>query len=116
MADDDRAITFMVPGERAAATRGGGATPSAALGGRVKDFVRVGTSRGATGPVSVTASPEDDVVVLHVVNGPSLVLHPETARDLLLAQSSTTRGGATRDGAVAAVPTTVDVPTLLRWR
>ena len=28
----------------------------------------------------------DDVVVLHVVGGPALVLHPESARDLLLAQ------------------------------
>ncbi len=78
--------------------------------GRVKASVRVGAQRGGGEPVRVVARPGDDVVVLAVANGPTLVLHPEDARDLLRAQA----GAATR-GAVAALPAEVAVPARLGW-
>ena len=50
--------------------------------------MRVGAQRaGSAADVRVSATPGEDVVVLHIAGGPSLTLHPETARDLLLAQS-----------------------------
>jgi CHAT domain-containing protein len=88
-------ITFIVPGQRnLAATRGGPAQPlSTGLGiGRIKESVRIAAHRGA-GEERVTAIPGEDIVVLRIAGGPSLFLHPESARDLLLAQSGT----STRD-------------------
>jgi tetratricopeptide (TPR) repeat protein len=109
-------ITFIVPGQRnIAATRDGriGALPGGIIGGTVKESVRVGAHRGA-GEVSVTAEPGQDVVVLHIAGGPSLVLHPETARDLMAAQST----GSTRglEGDLAAADGAVHIPTQLQWR
>jgi pimeloyl-ACP methyl ester carboxylesterase len=105
-------ITFAVPGSPrptgAAATRGGDARPTDLPQGRVKHSVRVGTERGGAGAVAVEAVPGEDVVVLRIANGPALMLHPETARDLLQAQST----GADR----SARPTgTVAVPARLGW-
>ena len=45
------------------------------------------SQRAASGAaVPVAAVPGEDVVVLHIDGGPSLVLHPENARDLLRSQ------------------------------
>jgi len=44
--------------------------------------------------VRVSARPGEDVVVLTIANGPTLVLHPADARDLLLAQSAATTRSA----------------------
>ena len=68
-------------------TRGGLLVPAAPAlpgglrEGRIKSAVHVGAQRGVGGEVSLTAVPEDDVVVLEIADGPALVLHPETARD-----------------------------------
>src|SRR5580765_6364469 len=89
MATRAKEITFVVPGQvqpaAAAATRGRGA-------------------------VSVTARPGEDVVVLTIANGPTLVLHPADARDLLRAQAP----GATRSGAKADADE-VTVSAQLGW-
>ena len=94
MASAAREITFVIPGEAqpagAAVSRGRGAGT-----GTVKASVRVGAQRGSGGAVRVTARPGEDVVVLTIANGPTLVLHPEDARDLLRAQAA----GATRSAA-----------------
>ena len=44
--------------------------------------------RGERADIRITAVPGKDVVVLHIAGGPALVLHPESARDLLLAQAA----------------------------
>ena len=81
-------ISFLVPGE-AAATRGAPAGPAR---GVRKASVRVGVQRSGGEALRVSARPGEDVVVLGIANGPTLVLHPEDARDLLRAQAA----GATR--------------------
>jgi predicted chitinase len=84
--DAPSTITFLVPGLRQdGATRAGaGATPAAS---RVKESVVLTAQRGSLeGDVRLTATPGEDVVVIHIAGGPSLWLHPEHARELLLAQ------------------------------
>lgn len=108
-------ITFVVPGQpapggvAAATTRGGGATQGRTLPGHVKAAVRLGALRAAAQPQRLSAVPGDDVVALHIAGGPVLLLHPENARDLLLAQNGTalTRSAASGD---------VEVSAALRWR
>ena len=86
-------ITFVLAGSRqvqqpAAAVRSA-APPSLPAGltrGRIKQSARVGAQRGGARDIRMVAIPGEDVVVLHVAGGPALVLHPESARDLLLAQ------------------------------
>ena len=113
---DPQPITFLVPGRPstggATRSRGGVAldTGLQLLGGDVTQSVVVSTQRAAGGQdVPVTVVPGRDLVVMHIDRGPTLVLHPENARDLILAQSDTTRGGATADDAVR-------VPVRLHWR
>ena len=82
MATSPKEISFIVPGQLQGAAS-----------------VRVGAPRGNGDTVRLTARPGEDVVVLTVANGPTLVLHPENARDLLLAQSASgTRDGGRADG------------------
>jgi CHAT domain-containing protein/pimeloyl-ACP methyl ester carboxylesterase len=114
MASATSDITFVIPGQLEAVSRARSATR-----GSVKASVRVGTQRGGGAPVRVSARPGEDVVVLSVANGPTLVLHPADARDLLLAQN----GAATRSalagprarGAGAAAAREVQVPAQLGW-
>ena len=85
------AITFAVAGvELAAAGR-------KATYGQVRQAVRLGGTRAAATPVQVNARPGEDVVRLTIANGPTLVLHPEHARDLLVSQAS----GTTRSAGAA---------------
>ena len=86
-------ITFVIPGQ---AQPAGGTVSRRRSAGTLKASVRVGTQRGSGDAVTVTARPGEDVVVLTIANGPTLVLHPEDARDLLLAQAP----GATRSGSL----------------
>jgi tetratricopeptide (TPR) repeat protein len=118
-------ITFVIPGQRQGAARGaaGGSSMDAAatlagLGGQARDSVRVGARRAAGELVRVTATPGQDVVLLHIANGPSLVLHPQTARDLLLAQSQQKHDPRSRAAGEAApsVPDEVAVPAQLQWQ
>ncbi|MES2101642.1 MAG: CHAT domain-containing protein [Pseudomonadota bacterium] len=100
-------ITFIIPGQvqpaGASAVRGRGA-------GTVKVAVRVGAQRGSGDAIRVTARPGEDVVVLTIANGPTLVLHPEDARDLLRAQAA----GATRSASQADAGA-VTVSAQLGW-
>jgi len=97
-ADDTAPITFSVPGQSGApaagATRSGGGAPAAALPGQVKASVRVGAQRDGGAPVRVTAVPDEDIVALHIENGPVLLLHPATARDLMQGAAGRQRGTA----------------------
>ena len=108
-------ITFAVRGQSTGlrGARGGTLDREADGRGRVLQSVRLGATRGSNETQQLTARPGLDVVVLHIAHGPSLTLHPETARDLMLAQSGAPAGLATRgampDGAVA-------VPTQLNWQ
>jgi CHAT domain-containing protein/pimeloyl-ACP methyl ester carboxylesterase len=103
-------ITFIVPGQAQPAP-----APRAGAPG-VKASVRVGTERGSGEPVRVVARPGEDVVVLDVANGPTLVLHPADARDLLLAQSaSVTRSALGTRGAGAVGASEIVVPAQLGW-
>jgi tetratricopeptide (TPR) repeat protein len=108
MATEAGEITFLVPGQPLPVGQ-----PSTALRGTVKASVRVGARRGAGEAVRVSARPGDDVVLLHIANGPTLYLHPEDARELLRAQAGAVppagRGQAPVDGDVA-------VPAQLSWR
>ena len=123
--NDNSEITFVIPGQRMAPegrTRGGGAAVrgAQALPGRVKDAVMVGARRAGGEAVRIKARPGEDVVVLHMASGPSLVLHPETARDLLLGQAegadAPKRGARGPDGREPAAPGEVRVPAELAWR
>jgi hypothetical protein len=104
--DKSTPITFTVPGQRgeppATATARGGApdsTGAAVLPGRVKGSVIVGTRRDAGAPVHLEAVPGEDIVALHIENGPVLLLHPETARTLMQGPSSaSTKSAAKRGG------------------
>jgi len=111
-------ITFVLAGtpqaqEPGAALRGAAAPslPAGLTRGTIKQSVRVGAQRGGAPDVRMTAVPGKDVVALHVVGGPVLLLHPENARDLLLAQAPggegrTTRSSrGTRDGEIRVPPT-----------
>jgi CHAT domain-containing protein len=108
--ENNTPITFVIPGQRQA-SRGAGAARASDLPGRVKDSVRVAARRAGSENVRVTAVPGEDVIVLRIAGGPALVLHPENARDLMLAQ-----GGASRSSSPAAAGGEVAVPAQLRWR
>ena len=111
------AITFVVPGQREGGTRSGGAAAQAVpagLGGHVKASVRVSARRTAGESVRVTAVPGEDVVVLQIAGGPTLMLHPESARDLMLGQGGATRSARAKQPAGEAEE--VPVPAQLAWR
>ena len=116
MATQPTAITFLVPGQRQASRSAGGeGSPSANLAasglpGRVKDAVKVSTRRAGGDSVRVSAVPGEDVVLLRIAGGPALLLHPETARDLMLGQGTAKRSSA------PAVGDDVVVPAQLRWQ
>ena len=122
MATSSTAITFIIPGQAqsvdAGATRGAAAAalPSGLTQGQLMHSVLVGAQRGGGGgEVRVSAVPGEDVVVLHIAGGPTLTLHPETVRDLMLAQNGApapTRGARGAD----AAPTEVKVQAQLQWR
>ena len=124
--DDRTPITFVIAGVRVdGATRRGSAAaaetmpPPMGLRGTVKASVRLGATRGTGDAQRVEAVPGVDVVVLHIANGPSLVLHPHTARDLMLAQAGLPRRSARGAGAAdepAPAPHEVAVPAQLRWQ
>lgn len=110
-------VTFLVPGTRPASR--GGAVPTSPVAsefvaGTVKDTARLQARRtgGSGETLRMTAVPGEDVVVLRIADGPALVLHPHTARDLMLSQQT----GVARSGNAGAAPGEVTVPVQLRWR
>ena len=111
-------ITFLVPGQAEAGAKGlsrGPALPAPEVQGKVKASVRVSAQRAAGEVVRISARPDDDIVVLHIANGPTLYLHPENARELLRAQVG--GGGQAARGAVEpSIGADVKVPVRLSWR
>ncbi|MFL6574632.1 MAG: esterase/lipase family protein, partial [Burkholderiales bacterium] len=117
MAETNSPITFVVPGQdesQVGATRGlaGAAASPGLLGGKVVHSVRVFSQRAGGGDVEFSATPEQDVVALHLTNGPTLYLHAHSARDLFLAQ---TPDGLGR-GAAEADSGKIRIPAQLAWR
>ena len=107
MAND---ITFIVPGQSQAAS------PAArGLRGQVSASVRVGARRGAGDSVRLVARPGEDVVVLSITNGPTLVLHPEDARDLMRAQAAPGTRAAAAEGDAVSVPAPRRAPPAAGW-
>ncbi|MDM0084564.1 CHAT domain-containing protein [Variovorax sp. J31P179] len=96
-------ITFVVSGQADTAA------PSARE--NLKASVRVGATRDGGTTQRTTARPGEDVVELTIANGPTLVLSPEAARDLLRAQNS----GITRSAISAAASDEVTVSSQLGW-
>ena len=110
------AITFVIPGQPDGGKRSAGsqALPvPEGLHGYVKASVRVAARRTAGELVRVTAVPGEDVVVLQIAGGPTLMLHPESARDLLLGQGSSTRSARAK---APGSDNEVQVPAQLAWR
>ena len=116
-------ITFVIPGiRRAGVSRGGGVVnglPSLeGLVGELKGSVQVERRRAGGEAHRIQAQPGEDVVVLHLDQGPPLVLHPSTARDLLLAQSTKQRAVSRGSGGVTELelgPQEVEVSPQLGW-
>jgi len=123
MARAAQPITFVVSGQAVPAvgaaigaslgavrrSGGGGASSGLGLPGKPKCAALLGARRAGGDKVRLEAVPGEDVVVLHLSGGPALVLHPETARDLLLGQ------GTARRSSGGATPGVVEVPAQLRW-
>jgi len=89
------------------------------LEGDLRASVEVGKRRAGGQAHRVTAQPGQDVVVLQIENGPSLVLHPTTARDLLMAQSVKQRGVNRGSGEATELevgPQEVEVSPKLQWQ
>jgi pimeloyl-ACP methyl ester carboxylesterase len=111
MVSQTQEITFVVPGQ---------ALPpgqvSAEAIGTTKAAVRVGARRGGGETVRLAARPNDDIVLLHIANGPTLYLHPEDARDLMRAQTG--GASATESRGAEKLPVEGDVTVLpqLSWR
>src|SRR5450755_3420654 len=97
MASATNDIVFIIPGQ---------ADPAAAAGVASRGSVKA--------TVRVAARPGEDVVVLAIANGPTLVLHPEDARDLMRAQAApAARGAAAARSALSSGE--VLVPAQLGW-
>lgn len=117
-------FTFLVQGKSVASRSGGPASrsmPELSFG-TVKQAVQIGALRGTDSVVSVTATPGQDVVVLQFQHGPNLVLHPENARDLFLAQYETLDLHPQERGDAGDGPTPGDgkrtmlrIPSTLAW-
>ena len=115
-------ITFVVPGQpsppesrsrRGAPLRDVAGRPVPGLDrGRVKASVELRPTRAGGRVEVVEATPGTDVVVIEITGGPALVLHPETARDLLLAQEGVSRARGARGAGPAD---RIEVPFRLRW-
>ncbi|MDM0001825.1 CHAT domain-containing protein [Variovorax sp. J22P240] len=96
-------ITFVIPGQAD--------TVAPSTQEKVRASVRVGATRDGAKTHRTTVRPGEDVVELAIANGPTLVLSPEAARDLLRAQTP----GATRSAIDAATSDEVTVSSQLGW-
>ncbi len=110
-------IVFIVPGDGQApagvrGSREASDAPPHGLEGEVLSSIRVAGQRDGGSEHRVVARPGTDVVVLQLDGGPQLILHPETAQSLMMAQSDTRRGRGASEGP----PAELRVPVELRWR
>ena len=110
MAVTPREITFIVSGKEQT-TEGIEPAPK---GASLRSAVRVGARRGTSEVVRLKARVDEDVVRLHIANGPTLYLHPDNARELLRAQLGGAPGSA-RGGSELGDDEFV-VPSQLAWR
>ncbi|HEU0204949.1 MAG TPA: hypothetical protein VFR86_31455, partial [Burkholderiaceae bacterium] len=104
-------ITFVVLGQALPAVK-----PTTAALGTVRAAVRVGARRAGGETVRLTAQPGDDIVLLHIANGPTLYLHPEDARELLRAQAGAVPQTGRSAGKLPPPDGEVVVPAQLGWR
>ncbi|MFN7725584.1 MAG: CHAT domain-containing protein [Rubrivivax sp.] len=93
-------ITFQLTAQ----VRRGGASPvaSGAAQGQLKARFTLAAERSGGQVQQVQAVDGQDLVVLHIDQGPALVLNPETARELLQGQATAQRSGGA--SGVTAVP------------
>jgi tetratricopeptide (TPR) repeat protein len=108
-------VTFVASGvRREGASRGGTGIPVAGIG-RVKQSVLLTSTRAAQEPdVRMEAVPGQDALVIHVAGGPALWLHPEHARELLLAQQDPASARSATDGDVRDGE--IRIPSRLQWK
>jgi pimeloyl-ACP methyl ester carboxylesterase len=104
-------VTFLVTGrnERSSAPGApsrGGAVP---IDAKIKDAITLSTTRGAGDDFRLDATSGSHYVVLDIKDGPSLLLHPNNARDLLKAQT-------TPDDVTVNGNDEVFVPSTLAWK
>ncbi|MGM9513479.1 CHAT domain-containing protein [Roseateles sp. DB2] len=94
----------------------GSGAPSAASSehGEVRQAVRVGARRDSGGALTLTARPGEDLVEMVIANGPTLVLHPQHALELLRAQQGGVQQNQ-RDGNGTAL-NQVRVSAQLAWQ
>ncbi len=109
MAKDSATVTFVVLGQAAPA----GARPAGLSSGQVKASARVGARRAGGEAVRLEATPGEDIVLLHIANGPTLYLHPEDARELLRAQQGSQLSRGAPDA--QSPDGDVSVPAQLAW-
>lgn len=109
-------IRFVVPGTPlGGGTRSAGASATVVSEfGEVTQAVRVGARRSGGGEVELTARPGQDVVEITLTNGPTLVLHPQDAFELMRAQ----QGGLPQQRRDGSEPPAnqVNIPAQLAWR
>src|SRR6185295_1339963 len=88
-------ITFLVPGTDArAATRGATPEPAPDRPDGLREIHSIAIATNRDGAVATAiATPGEHIVVLQIAGGPELRLRPETARDLMMAQRSTSATG-----------------------
>lgn len=103
-------ITFVVSGHEQNASNIGAPLqlPAGLTEGTVKYSVQVAVRRGTGCEVSLNVDPNKDVMAVHIANGPVLMLNPQTARELFLAQQSSASRSA--QGADS-----VRIPVQLAW-
>ena len=100
-------IEFIVPGQAQASS-----AAAQDLRGTLVGSVRVGARRGGGDQVRLSATLDEDIVVLSIANGPTLVLRPDSARDLMRAQVAGAKRSAADDGAAVEVPAQLGWPGL----
>lgn len=82
--------------------------PAGLTDGTIKYSVQVAVRRGTGSEVSLNVDPDKDVMAVHIANGPVLLLNPQTASELFLAQqSSASRGAQGTDS--------IRIPAQLAW-
>src|SRR5262245_53862409 len=111
MATKSAKVTFVVAGQALPTGQ-----KSTGLNGTVKAAVRVARRRGDAEVVRIDADAGDDIVLLHIANGPMLYLHPDHARELLRAQAGAVSQASRGATALPPVDADVLVPAQLGWR
>lgn len=111
MAGDINTVTFLVTGR----SENGGLPGASARGSaipansKVTSAVVLSATRGAGEDFRLVATPGVHYVELEIKDGPSLLLHPESARRLLQAQVSSDDVTTNGNGVVVVPPT-------LKWK